>query len=94
MRGNTTRARQHHQVLAALRAAYAIDFTAEQAVPERLTREEQVEAAAFELYAAGPWGTFEGVSGATLRTVTCSHSMDVYREMVREVLSALAAEEK
>lgn len=54
---------------------------------------ERIEAAAFELYAAGPWGEFFSFANGGARAICDAHSMPVYREMVRLALDvALCAE--
>jgi hypothetical protein len=50
---------------------------------------KMIEAAAFELYAAGPWGTHAHLMGMGERCLTDSHSMEVYRRMVGLVLSSV-----
>lgn len=53
---------------------------------------DRVEAAAHELYAAGPWGEFEGFREGGVRMVTDAHSMNIYRKMVGLVIEVLARE--
>lgn len=57
---------------------------------------EALEALAFELYAAGPWGRFEGWRDDGARCVTDAHTMETYRAIVEFVCKehdALAAAE-
>jgi hypothetical protein len=45
-----------------------------------------VEQAAFDLYAAGPWGKFHAFADGGVRAICDAHTMDVYRGMARSVL--------
>lgn len=57
-------------------------------VPRDVT-DEQIEEAAHSLYAGGPWGTFYAFADGGVRAITDAHSMDVYRQMVRDVVRSL-----